>query len=477
MVAGRALADSVAVTEGRIAAVGGGIPATARVVDCRGGVLLPGFIDPHVHLLAAAAMRRSVDCSPRAVRSIRDIQERLAQAARDRSAGWVRATGYDETALAEGRHPTRWDLDAAVAERPVRLLHRSGHAAVLNSAALALAGISISSAEPPGGVIDRRTGDGEPTGLLIDMDAVIERSVPPLPFGELVLGMQALNAALLRAGVVAVQDLTHQNDADRLALLDRVWNAAGVGPKRLPAATQPEVLGGGPVKLMLAEAGGISRQQRDAAVRAVARAHAAGRQVAVHAVTELGVRTALDAIEQALYRSPRSDHRHRIEHAAVCPPDLAARAASLGVVVVSNPAFLFESGDRYRSTVPAGELPHLYAAGDLAAAGVVVAAASDTPVAPPSPLADVRSAIRRESRSGAALPGTPVDRATALAMVTRNAAFAAFAEAEFGSIAPGRPGHLVLLDRRPDHDQPPTLWWTMVGGTILYAAPDAPALD
>src|SRR5215208_5641084 len=258
----RPTAGRVTVRGGLIAALDGPIPEDALVIDCRGGVLLPGFVDPHVHLLAAAAAARSVDCSPRAVRSIREIQERIAATAAG-SAGWVRAVGYDESALKEGRHPTRWDLDAAVPDRPVRLLHRSGHAAVLNSRALALAGIDIATEEPPGGVIDRRLDDGEPTGLLMDMDAVIDRVVPPLPRAELVAGMRAVGDVLLAAGVSAVQDLTHTNDAARTDLLERVWLKAGLTPQLLSPATRPNGGGRGPVKLMLGEAGGLSRAQAD----------------------------------------------------------------------------------------------------------------------------------------------------------------------------------------------------------------------
>lgn len=468
-------AERLVLAGGRVLALDGPVPAGARVVDCWGGVLLPGFVDPHIHLLAAAAALRSVDCSPRAVRSIADIQQAIAAAASTAPAGaWIRATGYDETALAEGRHPTRWDLDAAVPDRPVRLLHRSGHAAVLNSVALARAGITIATEEPPGGTIDRRAGDGEPTGLLLDMEASVERAVPPLPFAELVAGMTALSNALLRAGVTAVQDMTHRNDAARLALLGRVCRAAGFRPRRLPPATAPGVPGEGPVKLMLHEAGGIDAEQRDSVIGATVAAHAAGRQVAIHAVTRESVRLALDAIDTALRDAPRPDHRHRIEHAAVCPPDLAERAAALGVLVVSNPAFLHEGGDRYLHSVPPAELPYLYDVGGLRRAGVAVAAASDAPVARPVPLIGVQAAVSRRSCIGERVPGTPAPLADALAMVTRAAAFCAFAERRAGTIAAGLPADLVLLSGEPGAAVPPVVWWTLLGGEPAYVAPGAP---
>ena len=158
----RPRAEAVAVRQGRIAAVGseGEVAslrtAETRLLDCGGGALLPAFIDAHAHLLAYAASLLSVDCGPAAVRSIDDIRRAIEERARATPPGrWLRAFGYDETALAERRHPNRHDLDAAAPQHPVRLIHGSGHACVLNSLALRLAGIDITSEEPPGGYMER----------------------------------------------------------------------------------------------------------------------------------------------------------------------------------------------------------------------------------------------------------------------------------------------------------------------------------
>ncbi|MGE0539141.1 MAG: amidohydrolase [Dehalococcoidia bacterium] len=470
----RRTAGSVTIASGRIVAVDAPASESVAVVDGRGGVLLPGFIDPHVHLLAAAAARRSVDCSPRSVRSIAELQRRIDEAAAASRDGWIRAVGYDESALAEGRHPTRWDLDAAAADRPVRLQHRSGHAVVLNSLGLAVAGITIASDEPPGGVIDRRITDGEPTGLLIDMDAVIERAVPPLSETELVAGLRTLSDDLVRAGITAVQDMTHRNDHTRLVLLDRVVNAAAFAPHTLPSATRPNIAGNGPVKLMLPEATGPDAAFAARFRHTVASAHQEGRQVAIHTVTHAGFSLALDAIADAFAGAPRPNHRHRIEHASIAPPPLMERTGGLGVVVVSNPIFLYESGRRYRATVPPDQLPHLYAVGTLARSGIVTAAASDAPVVRPSPLLGVHAAMTRRDAEGAILPGDPAGLDDALAMVTRSAAYAAFADDRFGTIAPGLPADLVLLNEMPGGTNLPSVLWTVIGGRPVYVADGAP---
>ena len=134
-----------------------------RVVDCAGRTLIPGFVDAHMHLLAYAASLRDVDCGPDAVRSISDIRSAIAERARGAPEGaWVVGRGYDDSALVERSHPTRRDLDAATS-LPVRLVHSTGHACVLNSAALALVGIGADTPDPVEGVIER-DDSGEPTG-------------------------------------------------------------------------------------------------------------------------------------------------------------------------------------------------------------------------------------------------------------------------------------------------------------------------
>ena len=143
--------DALACVDGRIVALGTpeecarALPDEARRIVARDAYLLPGFIDAHIHVLAAAVAAAGVDCSPQAVSSIAELLDVIARAVSDRPPGaWVRAHGYEETMLAERRHPTRAELDAAAPHHPVRLTHRSGHAEVLNSRALALAGIDES---------------------------------------------------------------------------------------------------------------------------------------------------------------------------------------------------------------------------------------------------------------------------------------------------------------------------------------------
>jgi predicted amidohydrolase YtcJ len=491
--AARPRAGAVVVEDGRITAVTSDTDALALkseafLVDCRGGALLPGFIDAHIHMLSYAASLISVDCSPAAVSSIGDIQDALRRKAAQTPAGdWIRAAGYDETALAERRHPTRWELDVAAPGHPVRLVHRSGHASVLNSLALARAGIDIATEEPPGGHMERDLATGEPSGLLIEMDALLDSAVPRIDDAELAQAVRRASHILLSEGVTAAQDATATNGPDEWQTFRRL--IAG-GDLRLPVTLMegyaslgglPRMaLGGrlrrGPVKTAVSELGAEITPDEGELADMVWQAHSRGRQVAIHAVEERAVRAAVRAIEEALRRKPRRDHHHRIEHCGICPADVAKKIGLLGIAVVSQPSFLYFSGDRYLTNVPREDLPHLYPLGDLLRARVRLAAGSDAPVVPPRPLLSVQTAVTRASRLGAVLsPPQSLDVEQALLMHTRNAAWSVFEDDIRGSIAPGKRADFVLLSNDPTSVPPDEIAdldveMTVVAGEITWPA-------
>src|SRR5262249_722886 len=164
------LAQALAVKNGRIVEVGGTDEvlwlreADYELIDLEGRTVVPGFIDPHNHFSIAAFATLWADC--RGARSVADIQQGVASAARDTPPGaWVRVVGYDHQAV--GAHPTRGDLDAIVSDRPALVMHFSHHQCVVNSRALADAKIERATPDPPGGEI-ARDQSGEPTGLLCE---------------------------------------------------------------------------------------------------------------------------------------------------------------------------------------------------------------------------------------------------------------------------------------------------------------------
>jgi predicted amidohydrolase YtcJ len=464
-------AEAVAVEGERILAVGSEedvrphVGARTEVIDCGGRAVLPGFIDGHCHLLAFAASLLSADCSPAAVFSIADIQATIRHRAQETPAGrWIRAVGYSEADLAEGRHPTRWDLDAAAPDHPVRLIHRSGHACVLNSPALRLCGIDITTEEPPGGYLDRAPSSGEPTGLLLEMNELVERAVPPLAYEELAEGVRLASQRFLAAGVTSLVDATHTNGPSEWELLRRLRREGHLTPRvtamvgfdhledgeRWKANEENEWLSLGPAKIVIKELSDEIHPTEDELAALVTEAHGRGWQVAVHAVEERAVAAAVAAFEAALARRPRADHRHRIEHCGLCPSDLVRRIGTADLLVVTQPSFLYYNGDRYLRQVAPEKQALLYPLRSLGRAGVPLAAGSDCPVVEPDVIAGLYGAVARHSAAGRPLPGTEaIGIEEALAMNTAGAAFSSFAESERGSIVAGRLADLVVLSSDP----------------------------
>ena len=212
-------AQLVAIGDGRIQAVAGDEAlkdlkhSDTQVVDCCGKTVLPGFCDTHFHLQSSAAKSVTLDVSPQAnVYSISDLQDRIRRESKQLASGaWIRASGYHEFNLAEGRHPTRWDLDKAAPNHPVKLTHQSRHAHILNSLALELIGISISTPDPPGGLIDRSTDTGEPTGILFEMNDFLSRRIAPLEEREINRGVELVNQKLLSLGITSIHDASSHN--------------------------------------------------------------------------------------------------------------------------------------------------------------------------------------------------------------------------------------------------------------------------
>jgi predicted amidohydrolase YtcJ len=469
-------------------------PST-RLIDCHGAVILPGFIDAHLHLRAYAATFRGIDCRPQTVRSLDDLHAVLQWHSRHLRPGeWVVGYGYDEFGLAERRHPTRWDLDRVTTNHPVRLAHRSRHAWVLNSVGLARLGITREFTAPAGGWVERDAASGEPTGLLVGLDAYLRQRLPPLTTPELFRsGLRQCCDTLLSAGVTTVQDASPTND---LAAYEAFHGWVGSGDIRLRlmllmgASALSEMVaagitpGQGPpclrvqgVKIRLDEASGVLHPPWEELEAQVWSAHQRGVPVAIHALEPPALVSALQAIRLAQARLPKPDLRHRIEHAALCPEVCIDELAALRVTVVTQPAFLSYHGRRYVSEIDPGQRPWLYRVKSLLARGVPVAASSDAPVVPPRPLEGVHAAVTRRTPEGDVIgPDERVSVAEALWLYTQGAAWACGLESEVGSIRSGQRADLVVLaadpTRVPVADIPHIpVCLTMVDGEVRWRGP------
>ncbi|MEZ4216211.1 MAG: amidohydrolase family protein [Myxococcota bacterium] len=449
-----------------------------RVLDARGGALLPALHDHHLHLLALAAARASVVCGPPGVRS----REPLGRALRAAASGGreVRGVAYHESVAGD---LDRDALDALAPGARVRVQHRTGALWTWSSALLEATGLAAgppAGGWPEGAELDAR---GRPTGRFFRLDdwLAARREAAGLARPGDAPSLADASRALARAGVASATDATPRNDAAtarllaaafaRGELLQRVRLMGGpaldalladgcderaehAGQTSAPRGARDAQRGAradadaaadvdGPAieigerKLVLDER---ALPSPDALARAVEAAHEAGRAVAVHCVTRVELALAASAIAQAGARAG-----DRIEHASVAPPDLVAWLAEQGVAVVTQPGFVRERGDAYLRDVDPVDRAWLYRCAGLDAAGVSLGGGTDAPYGAPDPWLAMQAAVDRRTEAGALL-----GRREAVTPERALALFTTSPDAPGGAprrIAPGAPADLVLLDR------------------------------
>jgi predicted amidohydrolase YtcJ len=429
----------VRVEDGRITALAPRLDRRPHetVIDAGGGAVLPGLHDHHIHLFALAAAAASVACGPPDVVDADALRVRLRAQAQARAAApdaWIRGIGYHESVAGELE---RGRLDAMLADRPVRIQHRSGMLWMLNAAAIDRLGLDGDGPTPPGVERDRH---GRVTGRLWRLDEWLRDRLgtarPP--------DFKPVGTRLARCGVTGVTDATPGNGAAELRVLAAAADTGALpqrllvmGSAALPAITHPYVARGA-VKIMLDD----HALPALAALRdEMAAAHAAARAVAVHCVTRAALVLAATALREAGARAG-----DRIEHAALAPPELLALLAALPVTVVTQPGFVRERGDAYLRDVAADERRWLYRCRGVLDAGIPLGGGSDAPFGDPNPWHAMQAAVERRTAGGALLGGD--ERLTpeqALALFTARAAAPG---AVPRAVAPGAPADLCVLERR-----------------------------
>lgn len=525
-------AGSVAIRDGRVievapegATLEAAVGPDTRVIDAGGRTVIPGLIDTHVHALMAAAAEASTPF--RDLDSIATIQAWVAEQVAARPAGtWIWTPRTFPTRVAERRFPTRADLDAVAPDHPVVV--DGAYALMLNTAALRAAGITKDTPDPAGGAIVKDAA-GQPSGLLRNVGGLLAAHRPATAATVPLDGLEAVHRAYLAYGITSViergadaegwrryQELA---DAGRLAvratitfqlarpaspeavaeLIEALPVRPGQGDDRLKVGALKILVDGGilagtafmrePYGLQAASLYGVDDPAYrgfltltpEVIARVFKEGHDRGWQVAAHVTGDAGVDVVLDAIEAAQGVAAQ-DRRHTLIHAYFASPEAAERAARLGVLVDTQPAWYFKDVDALLPALGEARLERFIGLRTWLDAGVRTTINTDhmfgldgsTAMNPFNPFLTMYVAATRRSEAGAVVgPDQALTRQQALQLMTREAAYFSFDEENRGSIEVGKLGDLVVLsdhlltvpDERIREIQADI---TVVGGAVVY---------
>jgi predicted amidohydrolase YtcJ len=533
-------AEAVAIRDGRIVAVGSRREvesehkgASTKMVDLAGRTLVPGFIDAHGHMWGAGVQAMAANLLPPPdgpVQSIKDLQEQLrrwmATSNIARDFGVVIGFGYDDSQLVEQRHPTAEELDEVSRDLPMIVIHQSGHLHALNSKALEMAGITAATEDPQGGVIRRKPGTREPSGVMEGTVLIREflRIMPKLSLQQ--------QLALLEAGQDLYAKYGHTTAQEGRALpgnVDLYMAAAQAGRLKLDAVVYPEVLltpdtgfmtgpyagrsyrngmriGG--VKLTLdaspqgrtawltqpyltpppgQSAGftGYPAMPDDQAIAAVERAYRNGWQILIHTNGDAAIDQMIKAVESASRRYPGPDRRTVMIHGQTLREDQVPKLKALGIFPALFPMHTFYWGDWYVQTVLGPErAANISPTGWMMKSGMRFSSHHDAPVAFPDTMRVLSATMNRVTRSNQVIgPEHRVDPLIALKAMTLWAAYQHFEEATKGSIEVGKLADFAILSDNPLTIEPLKIANIKVietikeGQTIFRRAPGETAAD
>ncbi len=493
-------ASAVLIAGDRVVAVGSNpeirrrAPAGTSVVDLAGRAVLPAVTDSHTHYHRAAQLQAHfLDFTALAPRALDDVLRLVAERARDQpDASWIQGDNLSADSLREGQLPTRADLDGVCADRPVILRTVGKHGIAANSVALAAAGITGATSDPPGGRIERDAA-GRPNGILhetakLRLDATrADTVVPPLDVDSRLDALEAAIERLSRNGIAEIHEIVQSPDEmgdyqrlreqgrlrarvvfyvrvvegqTTLGELSRVGLRSGFGDDWLRLGGVKVSIDGSCTLHNAAVYGGyrdqpdnsglvrIEAADLDALVAGAARG---GLQVAVHAIGQRALDMALTAIQAAAAVPGSRQLRHRVEHAHLAPrPGQLERLRALDVVVSTQPAFLWANGDSWPAMFGVEDAERTVPIASLLALGIPTQINTDFPNAPLDPLRNMRAAVERRTRNGAVLGASEaISVAQAWKLATEGSAFGAFEEHRRGRLDAGYLADLVVLSTDP----------------------------
>jgi len=514
-------AQAIAVWRERILKVGSDADVKAlagtqtKLIDLKGGRLVPGFHDSHVHFLNGGQSLSSVDLKD--AKDEAEFGKRLVafdkKTPRER---WIVGGLWDHDRTFGGELPTAAMLDKYVKDRPVFIQRYDGHMGVANSAALKLANVTANTKDPSGGVIYRLADGKTPSGILKDNAmSLVERLIPEPGDEEILEAVLAAQKATAEMGVTSVQDLDGNAPETRRKLFRIYQRLAREGrltcrvDLRWPISLYKEVanvgamadfgndyvriggvkgfmdgsLGSSTAKMFDpyvndAKNTGVYVTEPDTMRSYIRSADAAGLNVCVHAIGDQANAVLLDLFADVAKQNGPKNRRFRIEHVQHLRPQDYKRFKELDVIASMQPYHAIDDGRWAEGRIGAKRCASSYAFRSLLDAGATLAFGSDWPVAPLDVLAGIDAAVNRRTLDGKHPGGWfPEQRITveeAVRAYTFGSAYAGFQEKDRGTIAAGKLADFVLLSRdifdpaEKDKIADTKVLLTVVGGKVVY---------
>jgi predicted amidohydrolase YtcJ len=489
-------ADAIAVKSDRIIFIGLSTDTEklrgdkTRVIDLKGNTVTPGFTDSHCHIFGIG--EREMNLNLEGTNSLEDFLAKVRQrAAKTERGKWLTGRGWIETFWKPPQFPTRADLDKAAPENPVFLTRADGHAAVANSLALKIAGLTSGTPNPFGGEILKDKATGEPTGVLLDNARdLIAKNIPRPTEAE---REQAFLLGIEREIKLGWCEI--QNAGSELADQEIMRRAFGSGQIKLrvinaaygPGEAAQKLLQDGPtlnaynrrftqrtIKVIFdgalgsrgaallapysdkPDTSGYLTQKESELLPMFEEALRRGIQVETHAIGDRANRIILDLYERA-FQNVRVDGRKireprwRVEHAQILSAQDIPRFAKLGVIASMQPSHAISDLFFAPSRLGLARLAGAYAWNSLLKTGAIICGGSDAPVERGEPMIEFYAAVSRKSVKGFSgegwNPEQAVTREQALRMFTINAAYAVFEENDKGSIEPGKLADFTVLSQ------------------------------
>ncbi len=492
-------ATSLAVVNGKIAAIGNSAFTGRTVINAHGATIVPGLIDSHVHMQGLGDSLETLDL--RGITSEAQAVAMVRDALKDHKPGeWIRGRAWDQNLFSDKQFPTKDALSKAAPDNPVALTRVDGHALWVNQKALDLADVNGSTPDPPGGKIIRNTGN-QPAGVLVDRAQGLVASKIPKPTAEEVerhiaraakecarLGMTSVHdAGMGPAELAAYRTLIakHQLPVRVNAMIGGVgplWeeykkHGIEVGPYltiRSIKLYADGALGSRGAALLAPYSDdpknmGLLINTEDLIRQVAIDAAATGFQVCTHAIGDGGNHAVLNAYATALKGT--NDKRFRIEHAQVVAPDDFARFKQYAVIASMQPTHATSDMTWAGTRLGPERVKGAYAWQSFMKLGVHFASGSDFPVENANPIWGFYSAVTRQDHdgnpAGGWFPDQRLSREEALQSWTSGGAYAAFEEKTKGTLAPGMLADFIFLSADMMKVPAAEIWKISVTKTVL----------